>query len=54
VPPRKQHELAQALEAEVFDAPIRHIQVTTAGAKYNQPLLRALEAVRNGRQIRAA
>ena len=54
VPPRKQHELARALEADVFDAPIRHIQVTTAGARYNQPLLRALEAVRNGRQARAA
>jgi 3-oxoadipate enol-lactonase len=54
VPPRKQRELATALEAEVFDAPIRHIQVTTAGAKYNQPLLRALESVRDGQQVRAA
>jgi pimeloyl-ACP methyl ester carboxylesterase len=54
VPPRKQRELAQALEAEVFEAPIRHIQVTRAGAKYNQPLLRALEFVRDGRQARAA
>lgn len=54
VPPRKQRELAQALEADVFDAPIRHIEVTTAGATYNQPLLKALEAVRNGRQAQAA
>jgi 3-oxoadipate enol-lactonase len=54
VPPRKQRELAEALEAEVFDAPIRHIQVTTAGAKYNQPLLRALQGVRDGQQARAA
>ena len=54
VPPRKQRELAEALQAEVFDAPIRHIQVTTAGAKYNQPLLRALEHVRDGRRAQAA
>jgi 3-oxoadipate enol-lactonase len=55
VPPHKQRELAQALDAAVFDAPIRHIQVTTAGAKFNQPLLRALEAVAgNGPQARAA
>ncbi|HET9719475.1 MAG TPA: alpha/beta fold hydrolase [Solirubrobacteraceae bacterium] len=54
VPPGKQRELAQALEAEIYDAPIRHIQVTTAGEKFNQPLLRALEAVRDGRQARAA
>jgi hypothetical protein len=54
VPPRKQRELAQALEAEIYDAPIRHIEVTTAGATFNQPLVRALEAVQNGRQARAA
>jgi pimeloyl-ACP methyl ester carboxylesterase len=54
VPPKKQRELAQALEAEIHDAPIRHIEVTTAGAAFNQPLLRALEAVRNGHRARAA
>ncbi len=54
VPPKKQRQLAQALEAEIYDAPIRHIEVTTAGATFNQPLLGALEAVRNGRQAQAA
>ena len=54
VPPKKQRQLAQALEAEIFDSPIRHIEVTTSGAKFNQPLLRALEAVGNGREARAA
>jgi pimeloyl-ACP methyl ester carboxylesterase len=54
VPPSKQHELAQALQADIYDAPIRHLQVTTAGAKYNQPLLQALQAVRDGPQARAA
>ncbi|HWD64606.1 MAG TPA: alpha/beta hydrolase [Solirubrobacteraceae bacterium] len=54
VPPSKQRELAQALEADIYDAPIRHLQVTTAGAKYNQPLLQALQAVRDGRQAQAA
>jgi pimeloyl-ACP methyl ester carboxylesterase len=54
VPPKKQRELAQALEADIYDAPIRHIQVTTAGAKFNQPLLRALEAVRDAGQAQAA
>ena len=54
VPPRKQHELARALEAQVFDAPIRHIEVTTAGDRFNEPLLGALEAVRDGREAQVA
>lgn len=55
VPPKKQRELAGALEAEVFDAPIRHLQVTTAGPRYNQPLLDALQYVTaEGRKAQAA
>lgn len=54
VPPRKQHELATALEAEIFDAPIRHIEVSTAGPKYSEPLLRAIEHVRGDRAVQAA
>jgi pimeloyl-ACP methyl ester carboxylesterase len=54
VPPRKQRELADALEAEVFDAPIRHMQVTTSPAKYNPALLEAIAAVSPGPEIRAA
>ena len=46
VPPAKQLELAAALHAPVFDAPIRHLQVTTAPETYNPALLQALAAVR--------
>jgi len=46
VPPHKQRELADALVAEVFDAPIRHMQVTTSPHKYNPSLLAAIAAVR--------
>jgi pimeloyl-ACP methyl ester carboxylesterase len=45
VPPAKQQQLADALGATVFDAPINHLQVTTAGEKYNRPLLQAIESV---------
>jgi 3-oxoadipate enol-lactonase len=54
VPPRKQRELADALEARVFDAPIRHLQVTTAGPRYNGPLLQAIAAASGRRQAEAA
>jgi len=46
VSPRKQRELADALGAEVFDAPIDHLEVTTRGDLYNPALLQAIEAVR--------
>jgi 3-oxoadipate enol-lactonase len=45
VPPRKQHELATALGARVFDAPINHLEITSNGRTYNPVLLRALAAV---------
>jgi 3-oxoadipate enol-lactonase len=45
VPPRKQHELADALGAQVFEAPINHLEITTNGAVYNPVLLKALSAV---------
>jgi 3-oxoadipate enol-lactonase len=48
VSPRKQRELADALRAKVFDAPIDHLEVTTRGELYNPPLLQAIEAVRTG------
>ncbi len=54
VPPKKQRELAQALEAEVFDAPISHLEVTTAGDRYNRPLLDAVTAVSGERAAAAA
>lgn len=45
VPPRKQRELAAALEAQVFEAPIRHLEVASRPAQYNPALLDALAAV---------
>ncbi len=45
VAPAKQRELAAALSAPVFEAPIRHLQITTAPAKFNPALLEALAAV---------
>jgi pimeloyl-ACP methyl ester carboxylesterase len=48
VPPRKQRELAEALQAEVFESPITHMQVTTAGPRYNDPLIEAIRAVGGG------
>jgi hypothetical protein len=45
VSPRKQRELADALRAKVFDAPIDHLEVTTRGDLYNGPLLDAIRSV---------
>jgi hypothetical protein len=45
VPPRKQHDLATALGADVFEAPIDHLEITTKPTVYNPALLRALGAV---------
>jgi 3-oxoadipate enol-lactonase len=44
VSPRKQRELADALGAKVFDAPIDHLEVTR-GELYNGPLLEAIRSV---------
>jgi 3-oxoadipate enol-lactonase len=53
VAPRKQRELAQALQAPVFEAPISHLEITSNGQAYNPALLQALAAV-GGRQTAAA
>jgi pimeloyl-ACP methyl ester carboxylesterase len=53
VPPGKQRQLAQALQAPVFEAPISHLEITTNGQVYNPALLRALAAV-GGRRTAAA
>jgi 3-oxoadipate enol-lactonase len=45
VPPRNQHELAQAARASVFEAPIDHLEVTSRADAYNPALLQALAAV---------
>jgi 3-oxoadipate enol-lactonase len=53
VAPGKQRQLAAALGAPVFEAPISHLQITTSGEAYNPALLRALAAV-GGREAMAA
>ena len=53
VGPRKQLQLAGALGASVFEAPITHLQITTAGDVYNPALLSALAAV-GGREAAVA
>jgi 3-oxoadipate enol-lactonase len=45
VPPHKQHELARALNAAVFEAPIDHLEVVSRTDSYNPVLLEALAAV---------
>jgi pimeloyl-ACP methyl ester carboxylesterase len=47
VPPRKQRELAAALGAAVFEAPIDHIEITSRPERYNPALLQAIAAVRD-------
>jgi 3-oxoadipate enol-lactonase len=46
VSPRKQRALAEACSAQVFEAPIRHLEIVTRAELYNPALLAALEAVR--------
>ena len=46
VPPAKQYELAAALRAPVFEAPINHLEIGTQRASYDPVLLEALRAVR--------
>ncbi len=53
VAPGKQRQLAAALNAPIFEAPISHLEITTAGHAYNPALLQALSAV-GGRRAAAA
>jgi len=46
VAPAKQRELAAAIGAEVFEAPIDHLEVTSRAVEYNPALLDAVAAVR--------
>ncbi len=51
VPPVKQRQLAAALKATVFEAPVRHLEVAAmagadSAARYNPVLIEALEAIR--------
>ena len=51
VPPAKQRELAKALDAAVFEAPVRHLEVAAIASeasarRYNPVLIEALDHVR--------
>ncbi len=56
VPVYKQRELAAACSAQVFEAPIRHLEIVTLAGQYNPALLAALSSLRDGRSeaVRAA
>jgi hypothetical protein len=50
VSPRKQRELAAALDAQVFEAAIRHNDITLLRQEYNPALVAAVAAVRGAAQ----
>jgi 3-oxoadipate enol-lactonase len=54
VAPRKQRELAAALGAQVFEAPIDHLEITANPDAYNPALLQALAAVGARGGVKAA
>jgi 3-oxoadipate enol-lactonase len=54
VSPRKQRELVDPLRAEVFEAPINHLDVITGAHEYNPPLLQAITAVSDREGVKAA
>ena len=54
VAPAKQRAVAAALQAQVLEAEISHLEITTKAATYNPVLLRALEAVRGRESLAVA
>lgn len=54
VAPRRQRELAEALGARVFEAPVDHLQMIARARDYNPALLEALAAVREAAGVRVA
>ena len=46
VAPHKQRELAAALQAPIFEAPLGHLDLVFKAERYNPALLEALRAVR--------
>jgi 3-oxoadipate enol-lactonase len=53
VPVYKQRELAAAARAQVFEAPITHLEVVSRADAFNPPLLEALEALRSRESVLA-
>jgi 3-oxoadipate enol-lactonase len=54
VSPAKQRQLAAALRAPVFEAPVRHVQIVSHADEYNPALLKALAAVGPSEGAKAA
>jgi hypothetical protein len=54
VSPSDQRELATAIGATVFEAPIDHLELTDRAADYNPALLQALAAVASPAAAKAA
>jgi pimeloyl-ACP methyl ester carboxylesterase len=54
VPPRKQRDLAAAIGAAVFEAPVRHLELVQRNDRYNPALLEAIAAVTPRQDVRAA
>lgn len=54
VPVEKQRELAVAASAQVFESPIRHLEIVTRAGDYNPVLLAALESVAGRDHAQAA
>jgi 3-oxoadipate enol-lactonase len=54
VPPRKQHDLAEAARAQAFEIPLMHMDVGRPGTGYSRVLLDALSAVGTREDVKAA
>jgi hypothetical protein len=54
VPVYKQRELAAAAGGDVFEAPIRHMEVVAGAAEYDPVLLQALDALRSRSEVLTA
>jgi pimeloyl-ACP methyl ester carboxylesterase len=54
VSPLRQRELAEAVGAPVFEAPVRHLELVQAAERYNPALLDAIAAVRARQAAKAA
>ncbi len=54
VAPERQHELAAAIGAEVFEVPLDHLEMTVRADEYNPALLEALAALASATEPEAA
>ena len=54
VSPSKQRALAQAANAQLFEAPIKHLEIGWLAHEYTPALLKALDAVGAGQSVKVA